>query len=174
MFYSSNRCYTQKSERSPVTMFERILRSFGNGPRAQLALLIEGELLTRLNELAVADQRPVDEVVRELLHQAVTERYAAARNFQPWEHLTPREKQAAALACLGYTNDEIAELMVISKNTVKTHMRHVLRKFDVRSKIELRDVLTGWDFSDWIESEISWPNGPSVAADRISSVGSSS
>lgn len=125
-----------------------------------------------LNELAAADQRPVQVVVSELLQQAVTERYMAARNFLPWEQLTPRERQAAALACLGYTNDEIAELMVISKNTVKTHMRHVLRKFNVRSKMELRDVLAGWDFSDWIESQSLWSDKAEKLDERTSSAGS--
>lgn len=117
---------------------------------------VDFELLRTLEQLALEEQRSVDELAAELLWGAVSERHAAARNFRPWQELTPRERQTAALACLGHTNGEIAEMMVISTNTVKTHMRHVLRKFNVGSKSELRDVLAGWDFSEWLEAQDLW------------------
>ncbi len=111
------------------------------------------ELLALLDQLAAEESRVLDELVEELLYEAIAERHAAVENLEPWQELTPREKQAAALACLGYTNLEIAERMVISGNTVKTHLRSVLRKFNVNSKGQLREVLTGWDFSGWIDGQ---------------------
>ena len=57
----------------------------------------------------------------------------------------------AALACLGHTNPEIGRLMVISPNTVKTHMRNLLEKVNVSSKAELREVFAGWDFEAWLD-----------------------
>ena len=132
-------------------MFKQIWRVFRGQLNSQHALPVDGELLVLLEQLAAEEGRTVGAVVGELLWNGVAERFAAVENFQPWEKLTPREKETAALACLGYTNHEIAVLMVISSNTVKTHMRHVLRKFKVRDKNELREVLAGWDFSDWLE-----------------------
>ncbi|MCP4418016.1 MAG: helix-turn-helix transcriptional regulator, partial [Chloroflexi bacterium] len=70
-------------------------------------------------------------------------------NLALWHTLTNREKETAAFTCLGYTNHEIAQKMVISPNTVKTHLRRVLQKFGVGSKSELQLVLASWDFSGW-------------------------
>ena len=104
------------------------------------------------------DARDDGKLISTHTRQEAAERYAAVENFEPWQELTPREKQAAALACLGYTNLEIAERMVISRNTVKTHLRSVLRKFNVNSKSQLREVLTGWDFRGWIDGQDLWPD----------------
>jgi DNA-binding CsgD family transcriptional regulator len=132
-------------------MFRQILRTLQRGSDSQPALAIDADLLALLEQLAIEERRAVDEVAGELLWNAVADRYTAVENFQPWDELTPREKETAALACLGYTNREMAALMVISTNTVKTHMRHVLRKFKVSDRGELRQVLAGWDFADWLE-----------------------
>ena len=43
--------------------------------------------------------------------------------------------------------------MVISVNTVKTHMRKVLAKFGVHSKAELRVALGSWDFAPWVANQ---------------------
>jgi DNA-binding CsgD family transcriptional regulator len=38
---------------------------------------------------------------------------------------------------------------VVSVNTVRTHVRHVLYKFNAKSKRELQRELHHWDFSTW-------------------------
>jgi hypothetical protein len=43
--------------------------------------------------------------------------------------------------------------MVISVNTVKTHLRNIFGKFGISSKTELQDILSGWDFGAWVEDE---------------------
>jgi DNA-binding CsgD family transcriptional regulator len=148
-------------------MLERFLRNFRQESGSRPVLSLDVELLLTLEQLALEEQRGVEELAAELLWGAVSERHAAARNFRPWQELTPRERQTAALACLGHTNSEIAEMMVISSNTVKTHMRHVLRKFDVGSKSELRGVLAGWDFSEWIEAQDLWSDIASSSATSL-------
>jgi DNA-binding CsgD family transcriptional regulator len=55
----------------------------------------------------------------------------------------------AALACLGFTNQEIANRLMVSINTVRTHMRNVLAKFEVKNRVRLRQKLAEWDFSAW-------------------------
>lgn len=112
---------------------------------------LEPELLAQLAQLAADERKEVETLIDELLYQGVAERYAAVASLRPWDELTPREQEAAALACLGYTNDEIAGQMVISTNTVKSHVRQVLRKFNVSSKAQLREVLAGWDFHTWLQ-----------------------
>jgi DNA-binding CsgD family transcriptional regulator len=67
-----------------------------------------------------------------------------------WGFLSAREQQVAALTCLNFTNRQIAARLRITPETAKTHVRNVLRKFDLHSKAELRRALADWDFSAWL------------------------
>jgi len=66
-----------------------------------------------------------------------------------WTALSQREQEVTALTCLGYTNREIAEKLVISPDTVKTHLKNILYKFDLHRKDDLRMLLIDWDFESW-------------------------
>lgn len=51
--------------------------------------------------------------------------------------LTGRERQVAALAATGRTNREIGEALGLSAKTVEWHLSRVLRKLELRSRVEL-------------------------------------
>jgi DNA-binding NarL/FixJ family response regulator len=51
--------------------------------------------------------------------------------------LTETERRVAALVTQGLTNREVASAMFVTENTVQTHVRHIFRKFGVRSRTEL-------------------------------------
>lgn len=48
--------------------------------------------------------------------------------------LTPREQEVAQLIADGLTNDQIADRLVISEKTAKTHVTRILKKFGVRQR----------------------------------------
>lgn len=50
--------------------------------------------------------------------------------------LTPREQEVLSLAAEGKSDKEIAEALVLSLHTVKTHMRNILAKLHVSSRYE--------------------------------------
>ena len=54
--------------------------------------------------------------------------------------LTEREQQVLARAAQGATDKEIAEALMISLNTVKTHMRNILSKLQVGTRREAARV----------------------------------
>jgi DNA-binding NarL/FixJ family response regulator len=54
----------------------------------------------------------------------------------PLERLSERERDVLALLAEGLRNREIAERLVISEATVKTHVRHVLEKLRFRNRAE--------------------------------------
>jgi NarL family two-component system response regulator LiaR len=50
--------------------------------------------------------------------------------------LTERERAVLALMVEGINNAEIAEKLVVSPSTIKSHVSHILRKLDVASRTE--------------------------------------
>ncbi|MFI2710496.1 AAA family ATPase [Micromonospora sp. NPDC018662] len=59
-----------------------------------------------------------------------------------WESLTDTELRISRLVAQGLSNPEIARDMMLSRNTVQTHVSNVLRKLGRRSRNELaRDVV---------------------------------
>lgn len=131
-------------------LWQRLLLDLGlrksTGPRI---FSLDETLLRSVQDLAELEQRPEEEVTSELVAYALARRAVNVTSLGDWEALSPREQQVAALACLGYTNRQIASRLILSPDTVKSHMRSILHKFNIHSKSQLRQVLADWDFSTW-------------------------
>lgn len=54
--------------------------------------------------------------------------------------ITPREREVLDLACAGNTNQEIADALFISLQTVKDHVYSIYRKTGVRNRVELANL----------------------------------
>ncbi len=54
--------------------------------------------------------------------------HGAASGLLPDEELTGREREVVQLLAVGATNAQIADQLVVSECTVKSHVRHILRK----------------------------------------------
>lgn len=55
--------------------------------------------------------------------------------------LTERERQVLTLVAEGLSNKQIAERLLLTKNTVQTHVWHVLSKLAVSNRVEAAMVL---------------------------------
>jgi DNA-binding NarL/FixJ family response regulator len=51
--------------------------------------------------------------------------------------LTPREEEILKLVAEAHTNEEIAEMLFISKKTVERHRANILEKLGMRDRVEL-------------------------------------
>ncbi len=54
----------------------------------------------------------------------------------PFSELTPREREILCHLAEGHSNKVIAKLLGISDGTVKLHVKAILRKLDVHSRVE--------------------------------------
>jgi DNA-binding NarL/FixJ family response regulator len=65
-----------------------------------------------------------------------------ARPTFGWDSLTPTEKAVAQLVVEGLTNSDIAERLVMGRETVKTHVSNLLRKTGVSNRTQLASALS--------------------------------
>jgi RNA polymerase sigma factor (sigma-70 family) len=91
---------------------------------AALKAAAAGEIL--IDPAALARLLPLMAREREIRHEAA----------QKLAALSDRERQILRMLSEGLRNDDIAELLSISPQTVQTHVRNVLGKLRVHSKLE--------------------------------------
>lgn len=65
------------------------------------------------------------------------QRVGAGQGKEKYDGLTNREREILKLIAEGHTNQEIAELLVLSVATVQTHRAHIMAKLNLRSRTEL-------------------------------------
>jgi DNA-binding NarL/FixJ family response regulator len=71
-----------------------------------------------------------------LLHQVAREREVHREVLARFATLTDREREILRYVAEGRRNDDIASALFISPQTVQTHVRNVLGKLEVHSKLE--------------------------------------
>src|SRR5512141_2940641 len=84
---------------------------------------LDRPLVDTLQKLAELEERPQEEIAADLLSAALEQRQVNEANLKTWRALSRREQQVTALVCLNYTNIQIATRLIISKETVKSHVR---------------------------------------------------
>ncbi|HKZ55714.1 MAG TPA: helix-turn-helix transcriptional regulator [Anaerolineales bacterium] len=104
----------------------------------RLIFEVDADLSAQLRLAARERDQPPQDLAADLLIQGLEHESLRAQAERVLASLTRREQEVARLAARGQTNQQIAETLVVSTETVKTHVRNVLGKFGVRSKVELR------------------------------------
>ena len=115
--------------------------------RRQTYALDENQLLA-LVTLAEKEQKTEQEMFTDLFDTAVNQRLNNGELMDRWQLLSRREKQVTELTCLGYTNRQIAGKLRVAENTVNTHVKNAMKKFDMHGKLEMMTALKGWDFKE--------------------------
>ncbi len=90
------------------------------------------ELLHAVRVAAGGDALLSPGVTRRLIEEFAA--HAPARPAPSLDALTAREREVMALVAAGLSNEEIAERLVVSPATAKTHVSRVMGKLDPRSR----------------------------------------
>ncbi|MGN6167897.1 MAG: response regulator [Solirubrobacteraceae bacterium] len=94
------------------------------------------QLVNGIRLVAAGEALLAPSVTRRLIEEFSKVPRARREKPAPVEELTPRELEVFELIAQGMSNQEIAEQLVVSETTVKTHVARVLMKLGVRDRVQ--------------------------------------
>ena len=140
----------RKGESQIMKLSDRLLALLRLRPAAGPRYFeLDEPLQIALVERADREQRPLEQIQAELLEAGLAHLQTSDGLKRRWDTLSVREQEVTALACLGYTNRQMAARLHLSPTTIKGYMRQALVKWNAHGKDELRLLLVQWDFSGW-------------------------
>jgi DNA-binding NarL/FixJ family response regulator len=99
------------------------------------------DLMSAIRAVASGDAVVAPSTTRRLLasvvHRLPNSPPADAGAGPALETLTPREREVMLAVSRGLSNSEIAETLVLSEATVKTHVGRILAKLDLRDRVQI-------------------------------------
>ena len=95
------------------------------------------EIVQGIRAAKLGDRLLAPALTRRLIEAYVRRRPATSGTPPELAGLTERELDVARLVAQGLSNTEIAERLVLSEATVKTHVSHILQKVGARDRIQL-------------------------------------
>lgn len=116
---------------------ESVLGALRAGARGYLTKDASGEDIRAAILCVAAGDAALDPAIQSHVVAALAggEAPSASRPALP-DELTPREAEVLALIAEGLSNDEIAERLVVSRTTVKSHINHLFAKAGIRDRAQ--------------------------------------
>ena len=117
---------------------EHVFEALGLGAAGFLVKDTEPtELLRGVRVVASGDALLTPNITRRLIAEFTSQRPRTGPSPAELEELTEREREVVGLVALGLSNDEIAETLVISPATAKTHVSRAMMKVGARDRAQL-------------------------------------
>jgi len=95
-----------------------------------------GELLAAIHAVAAGDSLLSPSVTRIVIERMAGQPTPDVRARDRLDELTARELEVLGLLARGRSNAEIAAELVIEASTVKTHVKRILMKLDLRDRVQ--------------------------------------
>jgi DNA-binding NarL/FixJ family response regulator len=122
-----------------VTTFEEDEYIFGALSAGASGFLLKRarpeELISAIHTVAGGEALLSPSVTRRVVDRMATRGDLGAPDEARLEELTPRERDVLELLARGLSNREIAEELVVEESTVKTHVKRILMKLEVRDRV---------------------------------------
>jgi DNA-binding NarL/FixJ family response regulator len=94
------------------------------------------ELVAAIRVVAAGDALLAPSVTRRLIDQFAQRPAQEKPDASALRDLTDREQEVLELIARGLSNAEIAERLVLSDGTVKTHVKHIFSKLDLHDRAQ--------------------------------------
>lgn len=114
---------------------EDVIAALRSGAEGYLLKDMEPEDTLKYLRQAAAGKMVISERLTELLAHALLNNSRQVQNSQQ-AGLTEREVQILKLVSQGMSNKLVARNLNISEGTVKVHMKHILKKINLRTRVE--------------------------------------
>lgn len=99
--------------------------------RAPAADLVSGIRIVAAGEALLAPS-----ITRRLIDQFAARPSPRSEDLARLEVLTEREREVFELIAQGFSNQELADRLVLTEGTVKTHVKHIFDKLEVRDRTQ--------------------------------------
>jgi DNA-binding NarL/FixJ family response regulator len=93
------------------------------------------ELIAAIHTVAAGDSLLSPSVTRTVIQRMAQQPAPDASSQARLDELTPREREVLELIARGLSNGQIAAALVVEESTVKTHVKHILRKLRLRDRV---------------------------------------
>ncbi len=118
------------------------------------------ELLAAIHSVAAGDSLLSPSVTHTVVERIARQPTPPPGATEHLQELTPREREVLGLIARGLSNAEIATELVIEESTVKTHIKRILIKLELRGRVQA--VIFAY------ESGIARPGQPDLPSPPIS------
>ncbi len=133
----------ESSKGKAKTNFNRLITISVLGITGIIVLLYLFRLYRKNSDLEIENKNSelqnyllqISELKEKATNKTLTEAKIFNENFDDFG-LSKREKEVLTHITNGLSNDEIASKMFVSKNTIKTHIKNIYSKLDVKNRIQ--------------------------------------
>ena len=95
------------------------------------------ELIAAVHTIASGDALLSPSVTRRVITRMAQQPAPALADQARLADLTPREREVLALMARGLSNREIATALVVEESTIRTHVKRILMKLDLRDRVHV-------------------------------------
>jgi DNA-binding NarL/FixJ family response regulator len=94
------------------------------------------ELIAAVHTIAAGDSLLSPSVTRRVIDRMAQQPTPKLVDQARLDELTPREREVLELIARGLSNREIAGALVVEESTIRTHVKRILMKLDLRDRVQ--------------------------------------
>jgi len=94
------------------------------------------DLIAAVHTIAAGDSLLSPSVTRRVIDRMAQQPTPDLADQTRLDELTPREREVLELIARGLSNREIAAALVVEESTIRTHVKRILMKLDLRDRIQ--------------------------------------
>jgi DNA-binding NarL/FixJ family response regulator len=95
------------------------------------------DLIAAVHTIAAGDSLLSPSITRRVINRMAQQPTPELAAHARLEQLTPREREVLDLIARGLSNREIARALVVEESTIRTHVKAILTKLELRNRVQI-------------------------------------